>query len=119
MKSFKPLIILITLFFSLISNGQPITSLPQFKNEILIVSTYEEVAGLLTGSSIDISDGSEVKYSTELEPLKLKNQPENISILAQILNELKKQKYKLIGTNSAAFGTNMFIKVTNYVLQKE
>lgn len=113
---------------SLFIKAQTIKPLPQFKNDILIVKTFEELGTIMAGS-IDISDGSELKYYTEYESLKSENQPENASTLAQVLNELKKQKYKLIGTNSGGGGggggamssgiKSGIVVISNYIFQKE
>jgi len=111
MKTIKTLITLLILFFSFLTNAQTLTPLPQFKNETVIVRTNENIDGY-----VDISDGSEVKYSGEFASPKLKHTPENISLLAQIFNGLKKQKYKLIGTNSLINGYSI---TTTYILQKE
>ena len=119
MKSIKSLIILSTLLLTFTSNGQTITPLPQFKNEILIVRTFEELGMVGWSGILNISDGTEINYSMELGSLKPKNQAETTLILAQVLNELKKQKYKLIATNSGGAGGTGSLIATNYIYQKE
>ena len=120
MKPIKYIILFLISVTSLSSKAQAIKPLPEFKNEIVVIKTYEEPGGLSNGY-LDVSDGSDVKYTVKLGSLKAGNQPENASTLAQVLNELKKQKYKLIESNSGstAVAGAMTVFISNYILQKE
>lgn len=118
MKSIKSLIILVTLLYVQSSNAQLINDFPKFKNEILIVRTFEEV-GTMYNSTLAISDGSEVKFTKELKTVKPKNLGDNIEILAVVILEVKRQGYKLIGTNSGGGGGGGIFVITNYIFQKE
>lgn len=119
MKTIKSLIIVATLFLTFSSNSQTITPLPQFKNELVVVRTFEELGMIGWTGVLNISDGSEINYSMELSSLKPKNQGEITTILAQVSNELKKQKYKLITSNSGGAGGSASLIATNYIYQKE
>jgi hypothetical protein len=120
MKTVRILSFLFALFICGEINAQvlPIKKMPEFKNDILVVRTLEDPPGPFSNSGLNISDGSEISYYTFFETVKFKNQSVNATILAQVFNELKRQKYNLISSNSGGGGAGVSA-LTTYIFQRD
>ncbi|UBM59534.1 hypothetical protein LAG90_02545 [Marinilongibacter aquaticus] len=90
----------------------------RFKTDLVIVRSFEVLSGSLWKSKISISDGKSEIESIELRPTKPKNVDENLSVLAYVLNAIKKQGYTLTNTNSGG-GNELGVYISNYIFEKE
>lgn len=91
-------------------------AIPKFQGGTVVIRTIEATGYF--EPMLTISDGSEVKFSLALQTLKPRNDGDNARTLATVIEQLKKQGYKLIGSNGGGGGGANAIIVTNYIFQR-
>jgi hypothetical protein len=85
--------------------------------EGLLYVRVTECFSAINPSSIIITDGAAVIKVVELGTLRLKDQSGNLQKITAEFNELKKQGYVLISSNSVS--TTESIMMTNFIFEKK
>ena len=117
MKSLVPFAVLIFCLYTSTAFGQEELKLKEFKEDILVVRTFEVMAGTFWSSKLSISDGDGEIWSIQLKPTKPKNVDENLTTIVKILNLIKKQGYQLSQSNSGG-ANELGVFMTNYIFEK-
>lgn len=97
--------------------GQVDIKLREFKEDLLVVRTFEVMSGSLWTSKLSISDGSGEIWSVDLAATKPKNVDENLTTIAKVLNLVNKQGYDLVQTNSGG-ANDLGVFISNYIFEK-
>lgn len=115
----KRIVALIVFFAGLVmsARGQEAVKLPEFRGSLVIVRIIEQT-GTLLKDGIFVSDGEGGIFELELPALRAKNQTETLNKTVQVLNELRKQGYKLISSNSGG-ASSAALLVTSYIFQRD
>jgi len=92
-------------------------TIPEFSGEILYLRVFESVSAIPLGGfgnpTLSISDGTDVSFSTELKICKSANELENVKTIASVMNQIRKQGYRLVSTSNGAQGIQ-----TGYLFEK-
>ncbi len=96
--------------------GQNDIKLNEFKEEMLIVRTFEVVGGAFYSSKLSISDGSGEIWSTDLKNTRPKTTDDNLTTIVKVLTLVKKQGYRLVHTNSGSVVDGVLL--SNYIFEK-
>lgn len=109
---------IVSLLFLTIST----TALMSFKsvsneNVFIVVRTLEAV-NLIIQSKITVSDGTTILKTIPLNPMRSKNENENIIKIVIGLNELKNKGYTLVSSNGGGGNSDGFV-IMNYIFEKK
>ena len=105
------------LLFATAAFGQDDIKLKEFKEEMLIVRTFEVIGGAFYSSKLSVSDGSGEIWTIDLKNTRLKTTDENLTTIVKVLNLLKKQGYRLVQTNSGGIADGLLL--SNYIFEKK
>ncbi len=112
------LIVLMTVLFTDKIEAQSNVVIPNFSGDFLYLRVFESVSPISLGGfgnpTLSISDGSEVSFSHELKICKSSNELENVKTIASVINQIRKQGYKLFSTTNGAQGIQ-----TSYLFERE
>ncbi len=110
-------LIFMALFICQNVNAQTEITLPKFEGETVVLRTLEATGYF--DPTLSISDGGKQQFSMPLKKLKEVNEIPNALTLAIIINNLKKQGYKLISSHSGGLSGNNFTVASTYIFQKD
>ena len=116
-KRFSSLLILTFFLLGSKCEAQSNIVIPEFSGEFLYLRVFEAVSPISLGGfgnpTLSISDGSEVSFSYELKICKSSNELDNVKTIAGVINQIRKQGYKLFSTTNGAQGIH-----TSYLFER-